>query len=344
MQKLAPQIHDFLSSHIRGVDERCAPSLHILQQHRDDTARLQLALDNGFTIIEHPDVPKWALGVSVIDRSLEPVEVLTLARLYGMQWDEFLTECAAQARKYDLLKWLLKCGCPWDLVTVLEQQCNVIEDLDHMKQVQAITGPWPADEYSVMMWCSGQQDDAVEAVKWCHEQGAPWPQSFFDLRNSPNGECWAVENVQWALANGSTWFEWQCQDLALQNYSCQSINGEHSDDTCDPSLCFKTQARRLFAWAHENGCPGYYLATVNVNTTIVCIDTASHYCSVHTSTTACYKQCMQSRAPNQRKEFTAMKHNALSLMLLHYVFHRVMLWLLLLLHYKYKGSHSHVPI
>jgi hypothetical protein len=61
--------------------------------------------------------------------------------------------------------------------------------------------------------------------------------------------------VQWALANGSTWLTWRCQDLAAGHYDCGSDHAEHSDDTCVHTNCDRKHAMELLQWAHENGCP-----------------------------------------------------------------------------------------
>jgi hypothetical protein len=170
-------------------------------------SRLQLALDNGLTI-ERLRIGSSPLADSIIVRSLEPMKVLTLARLYGIAWNDVLTQRAAETRQYELLKWLLKYGCPCDLDEVLDAlRNNDNDDLEHMKQLRAIAGPWPSVQVNIMMRRAGRQDE-LDTAKWCHEQGAVWPDSFHDADESPYGDCWSSRCVQWAIATGSTWLEW----------------------------------------------------------------------------------------------------------------------------------------
>jgi hypothetical protein len=104
--------------------------------------RLQLALDNGVTIDQLMKCRHLPYGI--VKLSLEPIAVLTLARLYGLQWDDRLTTYAAETRQYVLLKWLLNHGCPVDFCGIINDVYDTANnDLEHKKQLPAITGPWP---------------------------------------------------------------------------------------------------------------------------------------------------------------------------------------------------------
>jgi hypothetical protein len=97
------------------------------------------------------------------------------------------------------------------------------------------------------MCCNGQH------ASW--QQGAERPISFYSKKDTPAvSQCWPLRCVQWALANGSTWLVWRCQDLTPQHYECCTDGAEHGEDTCDPD-CHRKNAIQLFAWAHEHGCP-----------------------------------------------------------------------------------------
>jgi hypothetical protein len=117
-------------------------------------ARLQLALDNGLTI-DKVDA-SWA--VYIVSKSLEPVKVITLAKLYGMPWTEKLTEYAAYYAKYELLQWLHSCNCPWDLDSIIDGVVDYPFDnleLEHIKQLYAISGPWPDERLlDVLQWAA----------------------------------------------------------------------------------------------------------------------------------------------------------------------------------------------
>jgi hypothetical protein len=60
--------------------------------------RLQLALDSGLTI-ELLDTSSWDVAFAFITDSLESRVVLALGRLYGLKWNNLLTQCAAQCKK-----------------------------------------------------------------------------------------------------------------------------------------------------------------------------------------------------------------------------------------------------
>jgi hypothetical protein len=52
--------------------------------------------------------------------------------------------------------------------------------------------------------------------------------------------CWSVAAVQWALARGSGWLEWKCEDYAAVKFE---------------DVGFRQHATELLEWAHANGCP-----------------------------------------------------------------------------------------
>eukprot|EP00953_Heterococcus_sp_UTEX-ZZ885_P015635 8803-Heterococcus_DN1.PRE.2 len=200
--------------------------------------RLQLALDNGLTI----DKLDANQALYIVTRSLEPMQVITLARLYGMQWNVSLTGYAAYYGKYELLQWLHRCNCPWDLDSIIDGVVDYSFDnleLEHIKQLYAISGPWPGRRLlDVLQWAA-----CFNAL------------DTFNKKDTPAvSQCWPLQCVQWVLANGSTWLVWRCQDLAPQHYECCTDGAEHGEDTCDLD-CHRKNAIQLFAWAHENGCP-----------------------------------------------------------------------------------------
>jgi hypothetical protein len=213
-------------------------------------ARLQIALDNGLTIEKLAQVG-YRLASSIVATSLEPKQVLMLARLYGMQWTNDLTGLAAFYAKYELLKWLHSCGCPWDLEGIIDDMLDNLfetDDLEHIEQLYSITCPWPADRFTDVLLQAARYN-SLDTVKWCREQRAEWPERS---RYATEGEIWSLRCVEWAIANGSTWLTWRCQDLAPEHYNCPCA--EHSDESCT-SLCDRKIAAEVFEWAHENGCP-----------------------------------------------------------------------------------------
>jgi hypothetical protein len=164
---------------------------------------------------------------------------------------------AAYFKRHELLQWLHECGCPWDLEEIVSGIHGTGRiDLGHMKQLRAITGRWPVLELTNLMNLAASKSE-LESVKWCREQGAAWPKSFFEYTPSLSSAAsfFPVQCALWATANGSTWGTWRCQDLASEHYFCTTRSDEHSDDKCDIIDCQRRHAHELFKWAHGFGCP-----------------------------------------------------------------------------------------
>jgi hypothetical protein len=83
-------------------------------------------------------------------------------------------------------------------------------------------------------------EDQLAVTQWLMAHGAVWPASFTVLSELTIRTCWSVSAVQWALARGSGWHEWKCEDYTADKYL-------HVKD--------KQQAAELLEWAHANGCP-----------------------------------------------------------------------------------------
>jgi hypothetical protein len=71
------------------------------------------------------------LAEYIVIQSLEPIPVLTLARVRGLQWVSNLTTFSAYMGKLQLLQWLHECGCHWDekLVNISAARCGNIDML-----------------------------------------------------------------------------------------------------------------------------------------------------------------------------------------------------------------------
>jgi hypothetical protein len=233
--------------------------LHTLHMNTVVTAsRLQVALDSGLTIQKlQQNVSDYSLEDAIIEQSLEPIAVLTLARVYGLQWTAKLPNLAAEYKQYDLLIWLVKCGCTLDLQQIMDF-ASEDDELEHMKRLHAITGPWRVhEETCTLMMNYAGLIGSINTLQWWRDLGVAWPTSFYRVSDPSRSmhDCWSLNCMQWAIANGSTWLVWRCQDLAPYMYSCIGSGcAEHSDDTCYDS-CNRKGAAELFKWAHENGCP-----------------------------------------------------------------------------------------
>jgi hypothetical protein len=93
-----------------------------------------------------------------------------------------------------------------------------------------------------MLFDAGWQN-RLSTVKWLHQQGAEWPSSFSAaavVNSNHTQVCWTMPVVKWALNNGCTWGDWQCDQLDSDLYNTEWR---------------KRQANLLLDWAHENGCP-----------------------------------------------------------------------------------------
>jgi hypothetical protein len=168
------------------------------------------------------------------------LNVLQWAREHGCPWDKRLCEYAARHSHLYVLQWARANGCPWDLDDVLPEAAanGNVTMLEWLQQ--SSERPWTAAKMSEMLDEAGSHDK-LQAAKWLRERGAEWPSSFYSYDNSM--ECmisWSVETVKWALSEGCTWGDWQCEKLAPELYD---------EDA------FREDAVELLAWAHENGCP-----------------------------------------------------------------------------------------
>jgi hypothetical protein len=203
-------------------------------------ARLQLALDGGVTMAAlQKNVFRLSNNVA---RSPEPIDVLKLARQHDLEWSFAFTLTAAFRNN------LRSVECPWCEGSVLHAiaaggTTEVLEWVQSQISTTALTGRVQD------MLETAAQDDNLQIVQWLRQRAAAeWPTSFcdtilvFDFSNPANdrmNRCWSKRAVQWALANGGTWGNWQCSLFSAGRYTAKYV----------------PQAAELFEWAHENGCP-----------------------------------------------------------------------------------------
>jgi hypothetical protein len=91
--------------------------------------------------------------------------------------------------------------------------------------------------------------DNLAAAKWLKAQGAGWPATFAGhytiavanaSRNEIIRQCWGLSTVQWAVASGSGWLNWRCQDYIADVLKYRDAH---------------RNATAMLPWAHANGCP-----------------------------------------------------------------------------------------
>jgi hypothetical protein len=156
------------------------------------TERLKLDLKSSLSMTAlQTDPNRLALHVTL--RSLEPIAVLSLARVRGLAWHECFPTWAALYGKLDLLKCLHESGCQWDeqLVCVCTARRGLI---DMLKWLQSVTAPWTVERKQQLLFDAGWSDQ-LTAVQWLSQQGAPWPSSVFgtsEVRSQLVNKCWQV--------------------------------------------------------------------------------------------------------------------------------------------------------
>jgi hypothetical protein len=204
-------------------------------------SRLQHAKHRGLRIADI-DVTQQKYATLICRYSLEPQQVLTVLRLHGLPWNTVICRTAAFYGKLDLLQWLHSNDCPWVLAAVLSNACRNA----HMATLQwlaTVTEPW-SDSTKSEMLKSAASCNHLALAKWVKAKGAAWPKNFSSNYTSETAitskQSWSVSAVQWALASGSGWLSWKCEDYAADKY-------HRAYD--------KRQARAVLKWAHANGCP-----------------------------------------------------------------------------------------
>jgi hypothetical protein len=203
-------------------------------------SRLQLALSSGLSV-EGWTFDKQSHAELICLYSVEPEKVLALLRVHGVPWSTLLCEGAAYYNKLTLLQWLLAHSCPWDIDNVLHRASarGYVAMLDWLFTV---TAPWSIHLNQALLSIAASLDRRA-AMQWLTAHGADWPTSF-SVEIGHNAiklkVCWCLAAVQWALASGSGWLDWKCEDYAADQYGA--------------TIC-GYEATILLEWAHANGCP-----------------------------------------------------------------------------------------
>ena len=201
--------------------------------------RLKLAFASGLDVEDMND-SLYTFTEAVGELSLEPIPVMTLARVMGVEWYSGLCGTAAWKGDWAFLRWLCESDCPWVLQDVYNNAmtCGIAKRtmsiLPWIKQQPG--GPLPEDVLRQLMFEVGGDCDS-SFVMWLRtELQAPWPDAF--VGQSAYDEvcaCWSTAAVRYALEQGSGWGAWRCQDLDPTLFA--------DDDQ-------KQKAEALFKWAH----------------------------------------------------------------------------------------------
>eukprot|EP00953_Heterococcus_sp_UTEX-ZZ885_P019847 11084-Heterococcus_DN1.PRE.3 len=181
-------------------------------------SRLRLALSCGLAVTDWK-FDSWLHAEMLCRHSLEPEKVTTLLRVHGVAWGYSLCHVAAYNNKLSLLQWLHAHTCPWNIDIVLNcaSSRGSVAMLDWLLTVI----PFWTSNMKQDMFTVAASDSSLDAMQWLRDHGAVWPTSFSDdigLTDSKVQMCWSVSAVQWALAHGSGWLDWKCEDYAADKY------------------------------------------------------------------------------------------------------------------------------
>jgi hypothetical protein len=212
----------------------------LMTRHRSvvmTESRLQLALSSGLT------KTSWTFSERsraelICKHSLEPEKVMTLLRVHGVPWSTELCRGAALFNKLALLQWLRAHSCPWEEKWAL-LNASVNGSVTMLEWLLTVTAPWSSKPKQDMLH-SAASYNGLAVTQWLVAHGADWPESFSVVGAQTVHKCWSIPAVAWALACGSGWRVWNCEDYAANRYG---------------DAMFKKRAVALLDWAHANGCP-----------------------------------------------------------------------------------------
>jgi hypothetical protein len=216
----------------------------LVTRHRSglmSESRLLAALGSGLSVSAWR-LSKLSYAEAFCNYSAEPELVITLLRLHGVPWAEMLCIHAALHGKLQLLQWLRSRSCPWDECTVA-LNAGRGGSVPMLQWLATVTKPWSEGTVADMLTAAASCGK-LAAAQWLKGRGAAWPTAFasqFRIQaNTAVSQCWSASTVQWALASGSGWLDWKCEDYAADRYRKQHR---------------RAQATELLEWAHANGCP-----------------------------------------------------------------------------------------
>jgi hypothetical protein len=127
---------------------------------------------------------------------------------------------AAYYGKVGLLQFLRRNNCQWQVESVLSN-ASKSGSLPMLQWLARVTKSWSKDTM-VNMLNDAASSDQLAAVKWLQARAAAWLDAFASEYMSMSDEivrqCWSVSAVQWAVASGSGWRKWKCDDYAADKY------------------------------------------------------------------------------------------------------------------------------
>ncbi|KAG5179759.1 hypothetical protein JKP88DRAFT_273589 [Tribonema minus] len=202
------------------------------------------------------------------------VDVIALARVYGMDWDPNLVAQAAASGDAARLQWLVRhrhgmdrdakhlalAGASGDAARVqwlvrhrcpysgeiVAQGAAYSGSLDMLKWVRQANETWEYYNLAHVLSWAGLRGH-VHVAKWLLAQGAPWPLSvlvnvrFLVGAQADVYDCWSPAFAAWALDNGWDWAGWNClATLQASAPECAAYGAKYA---------------ALQEWAHAHSCP-----------------------------------------------------------------------------------------
>jgi hypothetical protein len=202
-----------------------------------NTARLQLAFHNGAQMAQLESCIQWApyymgLGDSVVMWSLEPIDVLTLLRLYGYVWKESIYEMAAKEGKLSLMQWLHQVRCPMPPLEDWASSCthSSSEGLGMLQWLHSLQPEWfhKLNSENIVnttsLLSSAAENCNVAVIQWLlRELNAEWFAADDVICNEDGCTvipAWTVEAVICALDNG-LYFKFECRKLNAEKQTSE---------------------------------------------------------------------------------------------------------------------------
>jgi hypothetical protein len=197
-------------------------------------ARLQLALNNGakLTVLDVAGTrfSDSSLAKTIASESLQPIEVLSLLRVYGYHWDTNLHTAAVLKGNLELIMWLHQVHCPAPLAGHIAHKCctctrfGAVSILQWLHLLQPEWFSQKLDNTIVnktwLLGLAGQHCN-LAVMQWLRcEVIAEWPNVQDIICNEDDCTVvptWSVKAVIWALDNGLE-FEFDCSKLIPEKH------------------------------------------------------------------------------------------------------------------------------
>jgi hypothetical protein len=176
---------------------------------------------------------------------------------------------AVLALQFEALHCLVQQGRPWRADLAALAATAAATDAQPLQWIlEADQQPWSTAMLSGLLCVAGQSDN-IPVMAWLREQEAEWPPTFLQpavlvipshsvaqgalmpaaplllrslvFSDQPVTVCWSPAAIQWALANGCPWGEW---DSSACNAACSQTHVMRT-----PAVL------QRITWAHAAGCP-----------------------------------------------------------------------------------------